>query len=72
MSRTDRRQENPMSKLTRQEQLETMEEGCDPLANGDTAPEAPDWHAEILASRRRSIEDGSAVFLSLEAVKANQ
>lgn len=59
-------------KMTREEQLQTMEELWDALTHGDSQPDSPAWHAEILANRRNSIENGSAVFLSLESVKANQ
>ena len=59
-------------KMTRQEQLQAMEELWDALTHGDTEPESPSWHAEILASRRSKIEEGSAVFVSLEDIKADR
>ncbi len=59
-------------KMTRQEQLQTMEELWDALTHGDTELESPTWHAEILASRRSKIEEGSAVFVTLEDVKADR
>lgn len=58
-------------KMTRQEQLQAMEELWDALTHGATEPESPSWHTEILASRRSKIEEGSAVFVSLEDIKAD-
>lgn len=57
-------------KMTRQEQLQAMEELWDALTHGDQEPESPHWHAEILASRQSRIEDGSAEFVTLESLKS--
>lgn len=59
-------------KMTREEQLQTLEALWNALTHGDTEPESPNRHAEMLSSRRSSIETGSAVFVSLESVKARQ
>jgi hypothetical protein len=36
----------------------------------DSDIESPDWHQDVLAERRRQIDDASAEFVSLAELKA--
>ena len=46
-----------------------MEALWDALCRDPSPPDSPEWHKEVLADRRRKIESGSAVFLSVDEVE---
>ncbi len=50
--------------------LQVMEELWDSLCHEENEIDSPEWHKEILESRRRKIEKGDAEFISLEDLKA--
>ncbi len=52
------------------ERLQAMEELWDSLRHEENEIDSPEWHKEILESRRRKIEKGDAEFISLEDLKA--
>lgn len=58
-----------ISQLTSKERLETMEALWDALVNEDAELESPSWHVDVLKSRKKAIEEGSAEFISLEELK---
>jgi len=58
---------NRMSKI---ERLQAMETIWDSLIHENSEIESPEWHRDILAGRKRSIEEGKAEFLSIEEVKS--
>lgn len=60
-----------ITRMTRQEQLQAMEVLWDALAHSGVALDSPAWHAEILAIRRASVDDGTANFVTLEEIKAD-
>jgi len=50
------------------ERLQAMEALWDALTDDDALP-SPNWHTEVLTERRRKIAEGSAHFLTLDALK---
>ena len=47
-----------------------MEELWDSLCHEENEIESPEWHKDILESRRKKIKEGKAEFISLEDLKA--
>ena len=58
-----------IDKMSVSEKVNTMEYIWNALMSHDTA-EAPAWHADVLAARRRKIERGEAEFLTIEESEA--
>ena len=56
-----------MSKL---ERLQTMEALWDSLIHETPEIESPEWHRDILADRKRKIEEGKAEFISVEELRS--
>ena len=54
-----------IDKMSVSEKVNTMEYIWNALMSHYTA-EAPTWHADVLAARRRKIERGEAEFLTIE------
>jgi hypothetical protein len=52
------------------ERIEVMEAIWASLLKSDSDMESPDWHQDVLAERRRQIDDASAEFVSLAELKA--
>jgi hypothetical protein len=52
------------------ERIEVMEAIWASLLKSDSDIESPDWHQDVLAERRRQIDDASAEFVSLAELKA--
>ncbi len=59
-----------INKMSILERLQTMEELWDSLRYEENEIESPEWHKDILESRRSKIKDGSAEFISLDDLKA--
>ena len=59
-----------ISKMNKIEKLQTMEAIWDSLIHEDTNIESPEWHRDILASRKKKIEEGKAVFHSVEELRS--
>lgn len=59
-------------RMSRAERLATMEALWDSLVEEESEIESPEWHHDILAERRRKIEDGKAEFISLEKLRASR
>ncbi len=57
-----------IKKMSTIERLQTMEAIWDSLLHEDSEIQSPEWHRDILAERKQSIEDGR--FVSVEVVKA--
>jgi len=55
--------------MTTAERLAAMEALWDALCREPSLPRSPEWHQEVLEERRRKIDSGSAVFLSVEEVE---
>ena len=47
-----------------------MEALWEDLSRDEESLESPAWHAEVLAEREKSIEDGSAEFLTVNEARA--
>ena len=52
------------------ERIEAMEAIWASLLKSDSEMESPDWHQDVLAERRRQIDEGSAEFVSLAELRA--
>ena len=61
---------NAIKKMSRTEQLQTMEALWDALTHEHTEPASPDWHQAVLANRWTRISEGSANYVSLDELKA--
>lgn len=59
-----------LARLSVAERLQAMETLWESLVDGgDKAIEAPAWHAEILAERARSLDDGSEPLIDWDEAK---
>jgi putative addiction module component (TIGR02574 family) len=47
-----------------------MEKLWDSLCHEESEIESPEWHKDILESRRNKIKEGKATFISLEDLKS--
>lgn len=56
--------------MTILERLQAMESLWSSLVNEDFDIASPDWHGDILAERKAKIENGTANFISLDALRA--
>lgn len=61
-----------LDQMSVEEKIQTMELLWDSLSQAPADLESPDWHREILEERRRKVDAGEAVFLSLEELKARR
>ena len=63
---------NPIeiSKMNKVEKLQTKEAIWDSLIHENISIESPEWHRDILLSRKKRIEDGKAVFRSVEELRS--
>jgi hypothetical protein len=52
------------------ERIQAMEAIWASLLKSDSEVESPDWHQDVLAERRRQIDEGSAEFVSLAELRA--
>ncbi|ETR70480.1 MAG: addiction module protein [Candidatus Magnetoglobus multicellularis str. Araruama] len=59
---------NQMSTVHR---IQMMEAIWDSLLYDQSDIKSPDWHKNILADRKRKIEEGTAEFFSVNALKEN-
>ncbi len=46
-----------------------MEALWDALTHGETEPQSPAWHEEVLASRKAKMDSGEAPFVTLDELK---
>jgi putative addiction module component (TIGR02574 family) len=58
-----------VSRLSRAEQLQTMEWLWASLSKEQRDFESPEWHGEVLAARKAKADAGEAQFLSVEQLK---
>jgi Putative addiction module component len=61
-----------IKKMSTAERLQTMEMLWESLLDDETGLPSPEWHGEILAERKRKIEENQAEFVSLDEVKARR
>lgn len=55
--------------MTAAERLRTMESLWDAICHDTAEPDSPSWHEDVLSERRKKIESGEAIFISLEETK---
>lgn len=60
-----------IEKMTTTERLETMENLWDSLSRSSVEINSPQWHEEVLSSRREHIDSGNAKFYTLEQIKSH-
>jgi len=61
-----------IKKMSRVKRLQAMEALWDSLIDEESEIESPEWHRDVLEERRRKIQTGKAVFISLEKLRANR
>ena len=52
------------------ERLQTMEAIWDSLIHENSEIDTPEWHQDILATRKLTIEQGKAEFISIAALRS--
>lgn len=55
--------------MSTSERLRAMEALWEALCHESEEPQSPEWHAEVLAGRRRRIESGEAKFVSIDEAR---
>jgi len=58
-----------IKKMSISERLRTMEAIWDSLLYDNAEIPSPEWHKNVLAERKKTIDEGSARFLSIDEVK---
>ena len=58
-----------VSRLSKAEQLQTMEWLWASLSKKAEEIESPAWHGEVLAARKAKVDSGDAQFLSVQQLK---
>ena len=61
-----------IKKMNTVERLRDMEALWDALIHEDGEPASPEWHGDILAARKRRMENGEMEFISLKELKARR
>ena len=59
-----------IKKMTILERLQAVEPLWGSQANEDIEIDSPDWHGDTLVERKAKVEDGTANFISIDALKA--
>jgi len=59
-----------IAQMTKVERLQTMEAIWDSLIQDNAGIESPEWHQDILAVRKKKIDEGTAQFRSIAALRA--
>lgn len=59
-----------IEQMSTNERLETMEKLWSSLTYGDGAIKSPEWHGEILDSRKEHANSSDATFYTIEEAKA--
>ena len=57
-------------RMSKVERLQTMEAIWDSLIHEDPEIESPEWHRDILAVRKKSVEEGKAEYRSIEELRS--
>jgi putative addiction module component (TIGR02574 family) len=59
-----------ITSMTKVERLQAMEAIWDSLIHDNSEIESPEWHQDVLESRKKKIEDGLAEFRSIEELRS--
>jgi hypothetical protein len=58
-----------VSRLTKAEQLQALELLWTTLSKKSDEIESPEWHGDLLAARKATVDSGEAEFLSVQQLK---
>ena len=61
-----------ITQMSKVERLQTMEALWDSLIHENSEIESPEWHQDVLAARKKNIEEGKAEFRSIEELRSRQ
>ena len=61
-----------LKRLGKAERIRAMEALCESMLFDDGEIETPEWHERILEQRKKTIENGSAQFISISELKASR
>jgi putative addiction module component (TIGR02574 family) len=61
--------EKEINKMSVAERLRTIEALWESIPLAESSINSPDWHGEVLASRKAKVRAGKGEFLSLEALR---
>jgi putative addiction module component (TIGR02574 family) len=61
-----------ISRMSKVERLQTMEAIWDSLIHENSEIESPEWHRDILAARKKNIEEGKVEFRSIEELRSRR
>ena len=59
-----------IERMSPQEKMDAIEKLWEALARDEQRIPSPDWHAQVLANRKRRVQKGEAKFLTLDELKA--
>jgi len=59
-----------ITQMSKVERLQTMEAIWDSLIHDNSGIESPEWHQDILAARKKKIEEGTAQFRSIAELRS--
>ena len=59
-----------IAQMTKVERLQTKEAIWDSLIHDNAGIESPEWHQDILAARKKKIDEGTAQFRSIAALRS--
>jgi len=61
-----------IEKMSTIERLQTMEALWDALLHDSEAIRSPNWHGDVLAERKKSMEYGDAEFYTIDELKTRR
>jgi putative addiction module component (TIGR02574 family) len=61
-----------ITQMSKVERLQTMEAIWDSLINDNSGIESPEWHQDILATRKKKIDEGAAEFRPIAELRSGQ
>ena len=59
-----------IARMSKIQKLQTMEAIWDSLIHETKDIESPEWHRDVLETRKRDIEEGKAEFYSIEELRS--
>jgi putative addiction module component (TIGR02574 family) len=61
-----------ITQMSKVERLQAMQALWDSLIHENSEIESPEWHQDILAARKKNIEEGKAEFRSIEELRSRE
>ena len=59
-----------LARMSKIQRLQTMEAIWDSLIHETADIESPEWHLDVLAARKKKIEEGNAEFFSVDELRS--